>query len=95
MGDEGCLPLVSISDADIVISPLDIEFGEDLGILHLINEILDQREGVGIFDSVGVDISVVLAWSEGVGSVLLIDEEEGCCLGGVRGTYPSKPKVFF
>ena len=89
MGDEGRFPLVSISDADIVVSPSDVELGEDLGVFHLINEILDQREGVGIFDSVGVDISVVLAWSEGVGSVLLIDEEEGCRLGGVRGTYPS------
>ena len=89
MGDEGHLPLVSILNADVVVSPSDIKFGEDLGIFHLVDEVLDQREGVGIFDSVGVDISVVLAWSEGVGSVLLIDEEEGCRLGGVRGTYPS------
>ena len=83
MGDEGCFPSVSILDVDIVVSPLDVKFGEDLGVFHLINEVLDQWEGVGIFDGVGVDVSVILAWLEGVGGVLLIDEEEGCCLGGV------------
>ena len=75
--------MVSISDADIVVSPSDVKFGEDLGIFHLVNEILDQWEGIGIFDGVGVDISVILAWLEGVRSILLIDEEEGCRLGGV------------
>ena len=79
MGDEGRFPLVSISD---------VKFGEDL-VFHLINEILDQQEGVGVFDGVGVDVSVILAWLEGVGSILFINEEEGCCLGGVQGTYPS------
>ena len=88
MGDEGRFPLVSISDVDIVVSPSDVKFGEDL-VFHLINEILDQWEGVGVFDVVGVDVSVILAWSEGVRSILFINEEEGCCLGGVQGTYPS------
>ena len=83
MGDEGHFPLVSISDVDVVVSPSDVKFGEDIGIFHLVDEILDQWERVCIFDSVGVDVSVILAWSEGVGSVLLIDKEEGCCLGGV------------
>ena len=81
MGDEGHFPLVSISDVDVVVSPSDVEFGEDPGIFHLVNEILDQWERVGVFDGVGVDISVILAWSEGVGSILFVDKEEGCCLG--------------
>ena len=41
MDDEGHFPLVSISDADVVVSPLNIELGEDLGIFHLVNEVLD------------------------------------------------------
>ena len=41
MGDEGRFPLVSIPDADVVVSPSDVELGEDLGIFHLVNEILD------------------------------------------------------
>ena len=83
MGDESCLPLVSISDVDVVVSPSDVKFGEDLGIFYLVDEILDQWERVGVLDGVGVDISIILAGSEGVGGILLIDKEEGCCLGGV------------
>ena len=41
MGNEGCLPLVPISDADVVVSPSDVELGEDLGVFYLVNEILD------------------------------------------------------
>ena len=78
MGDECCFPLVSISDADVVVSPLYIKLGEDLGILYLVNEVLDQWERVGVLDGVGVDISIILAGLEGVRGVLLIDKEEGC-----------------
>ena len=83
MGNEGCLPLISILDANVVVSPSDVKLGEDLGIFYLVDEVLDQWEGVGILDSVGVDVSIVLAGSEGVRGVLLIDKEEGACLGGV------------
>ena len=83
MGDESCLPLVSISDVDVVVSPSDVKFGEDLGIFYLVDEILDQWERVGVLDGVGVDISIILAGLEGVRGILLIDKEEGCCLGGV------------
>ena len=41
VGDKGCFPLVSISDADVVVSPSDVKFGEDLGVFYLIDEILD------------------------------------------------------
>ena len=41
MSDEGGFPLVPISDADVVVSPSDVELGEDLGIFHLIDEVLD------------------------------------------------------
>ena len=89
MGDEGHLPLVSILNADVVVSPSDIKFGEDLGIFHLVDEVLDQREGVGIFDSVHAGLLIVLAGSKGVRSVLLVNKEEGSCLRGVQGMYSS------
>ena len=41
MGDEGHFPLVSVLDADVVVSPSDVELGENLGIFHLVDEILD------------------------------------------------------
>ena len=39
MSDEGGFPLVSVFDADVVVAPSDIKFGEDLGISKLINEV--------------------------------------------------------
>ena len=41
MGDEGRFPLVPILDVDVVVSPLDIELGKDLGVFHLVDEVLD------------------------------------------------------
>ena len=52
MGDEGCLPLMPILDADIVISPLDIELGEVFHIFEFINKVGDERERVSISDGV-------------------------------------------
>ena len=41
VGNEGSFPLVSISDADVVVAPSDVKFGEDFGVFYLIDEILD------------------------------------------------------
>ena len=32
VGNEGCLPLVTILDSHIVVSPTNVELGEDFGI---------------------------------------------------------------
>lgn len=41
VGDEGGFPFVTILDLNIVISLLDVEFGEVLGILEAVNKIHD------------------------------------------------------
>jgi hypothetical protein len=46
--------------------------------LHLVHKSCRVWEGVCVADSVGVEVSVVLAWAEV--SILLWDEEEGGCL---------------
>ena len=79
-GDEHSLPLVFFSDMNVVVSPTDVEFGEQGGFLHVINEFRDKGEWVGIVDGVGVQVVVVLAWAKG--SVLLWYKEEGGGLGG-------------
>ena len=35
-GGEGCFPTVFRSDEDVVISPLDVKFGEDFAILEFV-----------------------------------------------------------
>ena len=41
VGNEGGLPLVAILDSDIVISPLYIKLGKDLGIFEFVDEVGD------------------------------------------------------
>ena len=36
-GDEHGFPLVFFSDVDVVVSPADIELGEQHGVLHIVN----------------------------------------------------------
>ena len=79
-GNESGFPLIFLLDADVVISRTNVEFGEQGGLLHVINEFWDEGEWIGISDSVGVQVVVILTWAKG--SVLLWYEEEGGGLGG-------------
>ena len=60
-GDESGLPLIFLLDVNVVISPTNVEFGEQGGFFHVIDEFGDQRERIGISDSVEVQVAVVLA----------------------------------
>ena len=51
VGSEGSFPLVAIFDADIIIAPTNVKLDEGFGIFELINEVGDERKGVGILDS--------------------------------------------
>ena len=74
MGDEGCLPLMSILDADVVVPPLNIKFDEVLCIFEFVNEVRDKGERVCISDGVFIQVTIVLAGAEFF--ILLFDEEE-------------------
>ena len=91
--NESGLPLILLPDVNVVISPMNVELGEQGGLLHVINEFQDEGEWVGISDSVGVQVVIILAWVKG--SVLLWYEEEGEGLGGFQGYNLSCLKVFF
>jgi len=41
VSDEGCFPLVSVFDADVVVAPSNIEFGEYFGVPKFIDEVGD------------------------------------------------------
>ena len=60
-GNESSLPLIFLSDANVVIFPMNVKFGEQGGFFHVVDEFRDQGERVGISDGVGVQVAVVLA----------------------------------
>ena len=80
-GDESGLPLIFLSDVNVVISPTNVKFGEQSRLLHVIDEFQDEGKWIGISDSVGVQVAVILAWTKG--SILLWYKEEGGGLGGL------------
>ena len=43
-GNEGGLPLILFSDANVIIPPMNIEFGEQGELFHIINEFWDEGE---------------------------------------------------
>ena len=88
----GHFPLLSILNANVVISPLNIEFGKDPSIFNLINEVLNKGE-IGIFDGVTVDVLVILARLE---ASFLLTEKKEAAWGEFKGwTLSRKSSVAF
>jgi hypothetical protein len=83
VGDEGGLPLVSVFDLDIVVSPSNVELSERLGILEFVDEVGDEGKGVGVTDRVFIDVMVVLAGSES--SILFLTKKKGAAWGELDG----------
>jgi hypothetical protein len=71
---EHSLPFVTFPDPDIVETPLDIEFREELSSLQMVYKIVDQRVWVPILHGHHVKCLVVL--DEPEGTVLLLNEED-------------------
>ena len=84
VGDESHLPLVTIFDADVVVSPTNIELSEVVSVFQLVHEVGDERKEVGIVGGMFVEVMVVLAGAEF--AIFLFDKEERGCLGGIRWT---------
>ena len=60
-GDESGFPLIFFLDANVVIFPTDVKFGEQGGFFHVVDEFGNQGERIGVSDGMGVQVAVVLA----------------------------------
>ena len=69
---------MSIFDSDVVISPTDVELGENLCPLEFIDKVGDEWERVCIMDCVFINIAVVLTGVKT--TVFLFNKEERRCL---------------
>ena len=61
--EEGSFPLVPILDADVVVSPSDIEFGKQSASAKAVDGLGNEGRDVAILLGPFVDWSVVLYWS--------------------------------
>ena len=43
MSDESCFPLIAIFDANVIVSPPNVELGEDSGVFDLVDKVRDER----------------------------------------------------
>ncbi|KAG5734891.1 hypothetical protein E4T56_gene13754 [Termitomyces sp. T112] len=74
VGLEGCLPFVSLLNAHIVVTPLDIQFCEVSRALEVVGEFEDEGKRVAILHYHGVEYLVVLYQLER--AILFFDEED-------------------
>jgi len=65
---------ISLANVDVVVPPLNVEFGIYMRIAEVSYKVGDQQEGVLVVYSDGVDLSVVLHQSQF--SVLFANEEK-------------------
>ena len=81
--DEHRFPLVFLPNANVVITPSNIKLGEQSGVLHIIDQLWNEGERIPIVNGVGIEISIILAWSQG--AVFFGHKEERRGLWGFRG----------
>jgi hypothetical protein len=67
-------------DADLVIPGTEINLGKDFGIMELVNEVIDERNGKAVLDGDFVEGSIINAHPEF--SSLLLDKNDR---GSIRG----------
>ena len=90
---ENYLPFVSRLDMHIVETPTDVKLGEILNSAKLQDKFRDQKERVFVFDSHGVEGSIILDQVEK--TVLLLDEEYQGGYRRLRGPSLSSVQVSF
>ena len=73
------LLLISFLNAHIVVAPADVQLGEIVCIVEIVDKFGDEGEGVAVLDSEGIEHPIILYQMEG--AILLFDDEDR---GGYR-----------
>jgi hypothetical protein len=75
------LPLVALGDADEVVAGTEIDLGEDGGGSEAVEELVDQRERIAVFDGHPVETAIVDTQAQR--AVAFLHEQDGSA-GGRR-----------
>ena len=60
VGPESSLPLVSFSNADVIVSPSCIKFGKTCGVFEFVDKLWDQWQWVLVLYSHAVKFPIIL-----------------------------------
>ena len=74
---EGSLPLVSFSNANLVVGITEVDLGEVAGLRKTIEELCDEGMRLAVLDRDLVESSVVDTKVKR--AILLLDEQDGSC----------------
>ena len=91
--NECSLPMILFTNANIIISPLDVEFGEESGVFHVIDQLRNEWERIPIVDGMAVKVAIILTRMKC--SILFRNEEEWGSLWGFGGYNASGLQMFF
>ena len=58
------LPFITLFNADVVVPPSHVHLGEVPGLLQLVNQFLDEGQGVSVLDRHLIELAVVLDWAQ-------------------------------
>ena len=72
VGDESGFPLMTVFDADVVVSRANIKLGKVVSIFQLVHEVGDEGKRVGVVDSMFIEVTVVLTGTELEGQTFLV-----------------------
>jgi len=89
---EGRFPFIPRLDTYVIETPSDIKFCEVPGSVELGDEFGDEREGVSVLDSYGVQHAIVLDQLER--TIFLFNEEHRGHYGGLGRSDSSGAQVF-
>ena len=67
------------ADGDLVVTGVEIEFGEVFGFAEAVMEVIDAGDREVVFDSDIIEITIVD--TESYGSIFLFYEKDGCTEG--------------
>ena len=56
--------LVALFDSNVIVSPSNVQFGEDVGPCEAVCEVSDEGEGILILDGVRIEAPIILYGSQ-------------------------------
>jgi hypothetical protein len=85
VGAERRLGDIFLGKADLVVTAMEVNLGEDSGAMKLIQDRVDPGQGVGVLD--GDRVQCLVVHTKALVAIALVDKQYGGIEWGLRGPY--------